>query len=911
LSYTVKYHYTAVTKNFYLLPALRLRTAQYVFAKRRRGRRLEHPNMELLERSSQLQALNSALSQVRAREGEGCVALVYGEAGIGKTSLIEHFIKGHKHSWRVLQGACDSLFTPRPLGPLYDIALQLSGNLLNLLDSESNRTAIFSACLNELKEQKTILVIEDVHWADEATLDLLKYLGRRIRQTVSLMILTYRDDEIGADHPVQILLGDLASSQALHRIPVSPLSKDAVHELAKNKRVDSFELHRLTNGNPFFVTEVLAVESGIPETVRDAVLARAARLSSSARGVLEAAAVIGSRVEPWLLSNIAGAESIYVEECIARGMLQSQVEYYAFRHELARQTILDSISLQRKIALHRLALNALKESPETRDDLARLANHAEGTKDAEAVLEYAAATARQASAASSHREAAALYKLALRFSDGLLPAERAELLEAYADESGTISQIGEEITARRKALEIWRNLGNLLKQGENLAHLSHIFVMNGRNTEAEQASRAAIEMLEALPATAQLALAYSIQANQRMLNLDFTEAVQWGEKAIALAERFEDKANLRATYTTVGAALIFTDFDNGRTTLEYNLSLARESGLERSIVGALQVFANACCQVYQFVLADRYLSEGLAFAVERDLDYSCLFLLATQALSHLYQGRWNECVVSASSVLQRHGANAVTRAIALVVLARLRARRGDPEVMTVLDEALELTPPTDSLMRLGRIWAARVEALWLADHYEQALEEASAAFDVAVGKQHAWFTGEMAFWQWRMGKQVSLPPWTAKPFALQIAGDWHGAAEEWKERGCPYEQAMALTDGDEAAQLVALEIFERLGARPIMEKLKQKMRAQGISIPRGPRAATRENPHGLTAREMEVVALIAQGKSNREIAIVMTVGEKTIETYVTRILNKLNFESRVQIATWAIEKGLSSSTSKK
>jgi len=210
--------------------------------------------MELLERASQLRQLNSALSQVKAREGQGCVALVYGEAGIGKTSLVEQFIKENKKSWRILQGACDALFTPRPLGPLHDIASQTQGVLSDLLESGSNRAAIFSACLKELQKQATILVVEDIHWGDEATLDLLKYLGRRIRQTVSLLILTYRDDEISADHPLRILLGDLATSHALYRIPVSPLSEEAVHEMAKYKRVNSVELHRLTNGNPFFVT---------------------------------------------------------------------------------------------------------------------------------------------------------------------------------------------------------------------------------------------------------------------------------------------------------------------------------------------------------------------------------------------------------------------------------------------------------------------------------------------------------------------------------------------------------------------------------------------------------------------------------------------------------------------------------
>src|SRR6266542_2691184 len=135
--------------------------------------------MELLERASQRRNMDSALAQAKA--GQGCVALVYGEARIGKTKLVEHFVNQHKTSWRILQGVCDSLFTPRPLGPLHDIAVQTSGTLLSLLNSETNRGAIFSASLNELKEQATVLIIEDIHWADEATLDLLKYLGRRIR----------------------------------------------------------------------------------------------------------------------------------------------------------------------------------------------------------------------------------------------------------------------------------------------------------------------------------------------------------------------------------------------------------------------------------------------------------------------------------------------------------------------------------------------------------------------------------------------------------------------------------------------------------------------------------------------------------------------------------------------------------
>jgi predicted ATPase len=359
--------------------------------------------IELLERESFIQELDRMLKEASA--GQGRVALVSGEAGIGKTSLVEHFTRAHQDSVRVLWGTCDALFTPRPLGPLLDIAMQLEGELPALLNSNADRQAIFSACLVELQNHPTLLVFEDVHWADEATLDLIKFLGRRIQRTTSLLFLTHRDDELSAGHPLRLVLGDLPRS-ATNRLQLLPLSKSSVFALANaaNQAERASALYTATGGNPFFVTEALASKGvDIPSTVRDAVLARAARLSPSARAVLEAAAVIGLRVEPWVLSNIVGAASASVDECIAGGMLQFQGDDYAFRHELARQTILETILPERRLALHRMILSVLKESPQTRDDLARLANHAEGTKDVSAVLEYAPAAAKQASAASSHR----------------------------------------------------------------------------------------------------------------------------------------------------------------------------------------------------------------------------------------------------------------------------------------------------------------------------------------------------------------------------------------------------------------------------------------------------------------------------------------------------------------------------
>lgn len=832
-----------------------------------------------------------------ALRGEGGVALVSGEAGIGKTSLVEQFVRESESICRILMGGCDALFTPRPFGPLFDIASQTRGKLKSLLDSDAQELKIFSEVLNELKKQPAILIIEDVHWADEATLDLIKYLGRRVRQTKSLIILTYRDDEAGANHPLRVVLGDFASSKSVRRLPLTPLSEEAVRLLARGQKdLDPVSLHRQTNGNPFFVTEVLASGGGIPSSVRDAVLARAARLSASGWGVLEAAAVIGLKAEAWLLIQVIGKNGKHLEECVAAGMLNPLGQYYAFRHELARQTILEAASPQRKLELNRLVLGALKGSPATRSDLSRLAFHAEGANDAEAVLEYAPAAGRRAAAANAHREAMAHFSLALRFADAMPLRERALLLEQYAQECNVTDEKA-GIEAQRKAIDIWRELGNPLKQGENLWQLMELHFGLGQTAEAEHAINTAVELLEMLTPGRELAQAYRARASLYMLNRDNAKAIAWGEKAIELAQRFDDKQTLAAAYNAVGSAWLFSDFEHGREYLEKSLEIARGDGLDWHIVRAMANLGSGSGEVYRFLEAERYLAEGIAFSTECDFDSHLFYMLAWQALTYLHLGRWDEAGSLANQVTQQSGV-VISRIMALLALGQLRARRGDPGVWEALDEAVDLAENTQTLQRIAPVRAARAEAAYLAGDPERCLQEARSAYPLAEEKEHPWFVGRLAFWRWKAGDEVTPPPWTAKPFALQISGDWEEAAQSWGTLACPYEQAFALADGDSVAQSAALAIFETLGAKPALKMARERLNA----LP--PQQIAKEKFGGLTEREREVAALIAQGKSNREIAEAMTVGVKTVETYVTRILNKLGFDSRVQIATWAVEKGL-------
>lgn len=857
--------------------------------------------MELLERDAFVHELETALRAALA--GQGRVALVSGEAGIGKTSLVEHFVRVHQDSIRVLWGTCDSLFTPRPLGPLHDIAMEVEGELSALLNSNADRQAIFSTCFVELQKRPTIVVFEDVHWADEATLDLIKFLGRRIQRTTTLFILTYRDDELSAGHPLRLVLGDLPQT-ASHRLQLSPLSQSSVFVLANaaGQAEWAHKLFHTTSGNPFFVTEALASKgTGVPSSVRDAVLARAARLSPSARDVLEAAAVIGLRVEPWLLSNIVGEESANVEECISGGMLQFHGDGYAFRHELARQAILETISPERKLALHRMILSVLKESPLTRNDLARLANHAEGTKDISAVLEYAPAAAQQASAASSHREAIVLYELALRFSDSLPPARQAQILEAYANELRFVNRLRERVEVLKKAIELRHALGDRLRESSDLESLAESLSLLGIQEEAELSARAAIAVLEGLQPSPELAKAYKLQCWIHMMHRDCPEAVSWGERAIALAEPFEDFETLARIYNYTGCAMLVLDYERGLALMARSLEIAHQHNLPYALAGTLNNLAWMLVELYRFEDAEHFLTEGIPYATDHDDDYHLLEMLTWKAYMHFYQGRWMEAIEIASNVLQRQFLDLETHTCALLALARSNVRRGEVNASDALDQALEMSIQAGFLPRLGLSRAARAETAWLAGNNDRAMEEARAAYDLALSKEHPWITGELAFWRWRAGDSFSPPEWIARPFALQIAGDWRGAAKEWEHHGCPYEQALALMDGDQAAQMAALEIFEQLGARPGAEKLKQLMHSQGIrGIPRGARPTTRENPYHLTAREMEVLASLVEGLSNNAIAKKLSLSTRTVEHHIASILQKLQVQSRSEAVVLAL-----------
>jgi DNA-binding CsgD family transcriptional regulator/tetratricopeptide (TPR) repeat protein len=859
--------------------------------------------VELLERDPILQELTRLLGD--ATSAGGRLVAVCGEAGAGKSAVVDRFstLVPARH----LRGMCDSLFTPRPLGPLLDIVHQSVGPLRAAYAAGAARDRLFRAFLEELAgvSPPTVIVIEDVHWADEATLDLLKFAGRRMAETRGLLVITYRDDEIDPDHRLYQLLGELPRG-TFRRIQLPLLTATAVEELARRSGHAWAGLHALTGGNPFFVTEVLAASGdAVPISIRDAVLARAGRLSAGARRLLDVVSIVPGRTERKLLDILAGDASGEVAECVAAGMLVPAAHSVAFRHELARRAWESTLDPAAATSLHARVLDALLERGVNEVGAARLVHHAERAGASEQVLWLAPAAAREASAVGAHREAVAHLAAALRYQSALAVPEQADLLESYSFELHFTGEMEMAVGAAQAALALRAELGDRRREGAALRWLSRLAWWQGRREQAMQHGAAAIRVLEPLGVTGELAMAYSNLSQLSMLSNDAEPAIHWGRRAIALAEQVGDRATLAHALINVAGAEVIGDWARGWASMHRALGVALEQASQEHAVRAHTLMACQSAIARNYALAVPASDAALRYARENDIDAFVHYLLGWRAQLQLDRGEWAEAERDADTVLTKRHVNWIMRFPALVVAGHLRARRGEPGAESMLDEAVSFAHGTGELQRIGPATIARAEAAWLAGDAAAARTVASAGYEVARLRDGGWYRGALAFWLWRCDGLEQLPDNIAEPYRLHISGDWRAAADMWAALGCPYERALALADGDAEARRESFDILERLGARATVGALRRDLRGRGVrALPRGPRQTTRQNPAGITASQMKVLMLLARGLPNAEIARQLYLSPRTVDHHVSAILAKLGVRTRGEVADAARGRGL-------
>ncbi len=846
----------------------------------------------LVEREEELARLGTLLDA--AADG-GRVLFVSGAAGTGKSTLLSAVRDEARPGVVVRCGRCDPTSTPAPFAPLYEMLPTLPEAVAEALHAGARRELVFSGLLEELRDTPSVLAVDDVHWADEATIDLLRYLGRRIGETRAALVCTYRDEEVDRSHPLQALLGELGPGA--ERMQLRALTVDGVARLADGTLLDPLKVYAASGGNPFFVTQMLAhPDVELPPTVEDAILARARTLSATAWTVLEAVGLSPDGIPLAVLERLSPTAELDADAAVGLGLLAVEGPRVRARHELIRLALDATVPPNRRRRLHRQLLDLLAETARTAADTATLAHHAVQAGDGPGIVRYALAAARRAAQDGAHREAVAHYAQVLGHDDLLEPDTLVAVLEGYYYECYLTGSMATAIDAARRALAL---CAEPTCRGHHLRWLSRLSWMADDPAQAEEYGLGAVAVLEEARADPrELAFAYSNLAQLAMLAGDRAASLRWGRRALDLAEAHGD------VEVTVHALNNLGTVDAAQQhLLVRSLELAVAHGLEEHAARAYTNLGHLALFRRELDRAATVFAAGLEYTEARDLEPWWVAMLDGQCLLDLYRGRWADADRNVARTVSVAGATPLD-AWARLTGAHLALRRGDVDAEAVTAGAIARLTAVGQTECTVSAAALDLERTWHTGEAPDA-DLLAAALELAREREDPWRSASLLYWLRRLGRDlpaVEPPP----PVRAEIEADEQTAAQVWDQLGCDFEAVLLRAlHGSAEARREATETLLDLGAAGTVRALRRHLAAKGVrDLPRGPSRATRGHPAGLTPRQVEVLALLVRGRGNAEIADALRIAPKTAEHHVSAILAKLDASTRAEAIAAAHDRGL-------
>ncbi|ETX26581.1 ATP-binding protein, partial [Roseivivax isoporae] len=779
----------------------------------------------LIERDADLAALADMLAAVPHRGGR--LALVSGEAGIGKSSLVAAFLDALDPATDRATGLCDPLDTPRALGPVREVLRSLGPQSPGRARPED-----FDATLEALARRTApaVLVIEDMHWADQGTLDWLKFVGRRISALPVLLVVTFREEGVAADHPLRSALGAIPARH-VRRLPLGPLTEAGLAALGPPPHWTPARLAQVSGGNPFLATELIAMPpqaDGVPVSIADSVNARLNALAPDLQRALERLSCHPGLLRTAEIAAVGAAD--LAGDALASGLLVQAGDGLRFRHELTRRAVLARLAPPDRRAAHAAFLDSLAGAAGEAADPDAIVHHALGAGDAAAVLRHAPEAAERAARLGAHAQAAAHLETALAHVAHATDEQAARIHQDWAYEAGLALRVDDAvIAARERAVDLWRRLGRPDRVGDNLRWLSRLHWYRGEADLARRYVTEAIELLDSAPRSHARAMACALRANYHMLSDEMAEAVIWGEKARALAEAAGDEEVRVHALNTIGSARLFRGDPSGEAALLESLRGALAGGFHEQ---AARVYTNLSeCYIEMRALdkAERLLSQGIAFDTAHDLDSWTFYLVGRQAQLRFEQGRFADALAIAGPVLDRAGQTLLMKLPARMVAARTRLRLEGAAARPALDGALADAVSTGEPQYMSVMHVALLEAAALAGDPAAAgphLDWLSAQ-PLSALSPRKW--GEAGFWARRLGADLPQPPDLPASFAHDARGEARAASCAFEAETNPYLAACALfgmTDPDALAEAAAR--LDALDAAPARAALEARARVAGL-----------------------------------------------------------------------------------